>query len=224
MGTILYLIASSKPEHLSASRTVSRALVNRLASLHPGYSVEELELYEAGIPRPRWDYFGSRSCVVTGQELAKLPLQRQAEVQRMESLCTQFASADIYVLAAPMWSLSFPGIVKDYLDCVIQKDRTIAFRRERPAGLLDDRQRSFLYVQSSGGNVPWALRPAMNKGLGYVEDVMKFLGIRHVDELLVDDTGTTQEEWKKAVEKAIGKIDDLLVDLQLSGNRIRTGW
>jgi FMN-dependent NADH-azoreductase len=115
-------------------------------------------------------------------------------------------------------------IVKDYFDCVILKDKTIAFRKDRPYGLLDDRDRTFLYVQSSGGNVPWALRPAMNKGLGYVEDVVKFLGIRHVDELLVDDTGTTEAEWNKAVDKAAGKINDLLENMQLARNHIRTGW
>jgi FMN-dependent NADH-azoreductase len=109
VGKILYLIASSKPEQLSASRTVGRDLVNRLSELHRDDTVEELDLYAANIPRPRWNYFGSRSCLVTGQALTSLPLDQQAEVKRMESLCSQFISADIYVLAAPMWSLSFPG-------------------------------------------------------------------------------------------------------------------
>jgi len=224
VGKILYLIASSKPEAVSVSRTVARALVKRLMEIHPDASVEELNLYTDNIPRPHWDYFGSRSCLVSGDALKKLPLQDQAQVRRMESLCDQFISASIIVLAAPMWSLSFPGVVKDYLDCVIQKNKTIAFRKEKPVGLMGDRDRSFFYVQSSGGNIPWVLRPSMNKGLGYVEDIMRFLGFRYVDELLVDNTGTTDEEKKKAVEKAVGKIEEMLINVQLSDNHIRTGW
>ena len=49
-------------------------------------------------------------------------------------------------------------------------------------------------MQSSGGNVPWMLRPILNKGLNYVEDIIKFMGIKKFEELLVDDTGFTEEE------------------------------
>ena len=35
-----------------------------------------------------------------------------------------------------------------------------------------------VYIQSSGANVPWVLRPILNKGLNYVEDVIKFMGIK----------------------------------------------
>ena len=34
----------------------------------------------------------------------------------------------------------------------------------------------------------------MNKGLEYIEDIMKFIGIKHFEKLLVDGTGTNEEE------------------------------
>jgi FMN-dependent NADH-azoreductase len=140
----------------------------------------------------------------------------------MTRLCDQFVGASVYVLAAPMWSLSFPGILKDYLDCIVQTGKTITFDPDdqRPRGLLDDRERSFLYVQSSGGNIPWLARPALNKGLNYVEDLMKFIGIRHVETLLVDDTGTTAEEGRHAIEKAKDKIETVLERLELRGRAV----
>ena len=67
-----------------------------------------------------------------------------------------------------------------------------------------------VYIQSSGGNVPWMLRPILNKGLNYVEDIIKFMGIKKFEELLVDDTGFTEEEKQEAINKASEKIDDII--------------
>ncbi len=54
------------------------------------------------------------------------------------------------------------------------------------------------------------LRPIMNKGLNYVEDIIKFMGIKKFEELLVDGTGFTEEEKQEAISKAIDKIDDVI--------------
>ena len=71
-------------------------------------------------------------------------------------------------------------------------------------------QRTMVYIQSSGGNVPWMLRPILNKGLNYVEDIMKSMGIKKFEELLVDGTGFTEEEKQEAINKAYEKIDDII--------------
>lgn len=67
-----------------------------------------------------------------------------------------------------------------------------------------------VYIQSSGGEIPWLLRMVMNKGLNYVEDIIKTLGIKRFEELLVDGTGFTEEEKSAAVTKAVGKIDNII--------------
>ena len=215
MKNILYITANSKPEILSASKSVSRAIIDRLKAHYPDCTVEELDLYEENIPRPKYNYFSSRSCSASGPALQRLTAEEQEDVKKMNKLCDQFVSATVYVLAAPMWSLSFPGILKDYIDSIVLKDKTITFDDQKPKGLLDDKERSFLYVQSSGGNIPWLARPVLNKGLNYVEELMKLLGIKHVETLLVDDTGTTEEEGRHAIDKATEKIDSVLERLEL---------
>lgn len=93
-----------------------------------------------------------------------------------------------------MWSLSFPSPIKEYIDCIVQDGKTIKFVENKPHGTLNDIDRSMVYIQSSGGHIPWMLKPIMNKGLNYIESIMKFIGIKKFDELLVDGTGTTEEE------------------------------
>lgn len=127
-------------------------------------------------------------------------------------MCNQFIEADVYVIAAPMWSLSFPAPLKEYIDCIVQADKTITFPKkgEKPEGLLNDKPRTVVYIQSSGENIPWMTRPMFNKGLDYIEDIMKFMGISKFERLLVDSTGTTEQERKEAIESAKEKIDTII--------------
>ncbi len=213
MKKLLYIIANSKTEEQSSSRTVSRKLVNTILEKASDVKLEELNLYEDHIPQLKGCYFESRSAIVNSEARSKLSMEEQNEVAKIEHLCDQFKDSDIYVLAAPMWSLSFPAPVKEYLDCIIQTGKTISFENNKPHGLMNDKQRSFIYVQSSGGEIPWLLKPALSKGLNYVHEIMKFIGIDTFHELLVDGTGATEEERQKAIKTAIDKIPPLVEKL-----------
>lgn len=213
MKKLLYIIANSKAEEQSSSRTVSRRLVNAILGKVPDVELEELNLYEEHIPQLKGCYFESRSAIVSSEARNKLTAEEQKEVTKVEHLCDQFKAADIYVLAAPMWSLSFPAPVKEYLDCIIQAGKTISFEDNKPHSLMDDKQRIFIYVQSSGAKIPWILKPALSKGLNYVHEIMKFIGINTFDELLVDGTGTTEEERQNAIKAATDEIPQLVEKL-----------
>lgn len=215
MGKLLYIVANSKPEEISSSKTVGRDLVNSILEKYTDLSLEEVDLYKEYIPRPKYTYFSGRSTLVSGEALSKLTTQEQNDVQQMSKLCDQFVSASIYVVASPMWSLSFPAVLKDYIDCIIQANKTITFRDDKPSGLLNDSPRTFIYVQSSGANIPWLLKPVLDKGLNYVEDIIKFIGVSKFEELLVDGTGTTETEKYEAIEKAKGKMNSILDQIQL---------
>lgn len=214
MGKLLYITANSKPENLSSSKTVGRAFVNQFKAKHPDFAVEELDLYNTHLPLPRHNYYESRSTLVSKQAFDALPPADQAEVKQMIKLCDQFVSADVYVLAAPMWSLSFPAPVKGYIDCIVQTGKTIKFDgSEKPKGLLNDRVRTFVYVQSSGANIPWLIEPVIDKGVNYVEVIMKYLGIAKFEDLLVDGTGTTEAERQEAIANAERKIENMISTL-----------
>lgn len=214
MNKLLYITVNSKPEELSSSRTVGRAFVNRFLEVHPEFSVEELDLYKEHIPRLEYQYFESRNCIVNEEACEQLPEKEKQEVHKIVKLCNQFREADVYVIAAPVWSLSFPAPLKEYIDCIVQTGKTIKFEGERPIGLLGDRTRTAVYIQSSGGNIPWIAKPIFNKGLNYVEDIFKMMGIMKFQELLVDSTGLTEEDRQHAMERAKGKIDDIIKNVK----------
>jgi FMN-dependent NADH-azoreductase len=208
---LLYISVNSKPEELSSSKTVARNFINAFLEKYKDFKVEEVDLYKEHIPRLEYQYFSERNCVISEEAAEKLPEKEQREVRRIRELCDQFISSDMYVIAAPMWSLSFPAPLKEYIDCIVQTDKTISFKTsKKPKGLLDDKYRSVVYIQSSGGDIPWMLDSIMDKGENYIANIMKIIGIKQVQELKVDGTGKTEEERQEAISKANKKIKSII--------------
>lgn len=213
---LLYISVNSKPENLSSSKMVARKFINKFLERNGDFKVEEVDLYKEHIPRLEYQYFKDRNCVITEEDAKKLPEKDQKEIRKIRDLCDQFISAQMYVIAAPMWSLSFPAPLKEYIDCIVQEEKTISFEKgKKPKGLLDDKERAVVYIQSSGGNIPWILDPIMDKGENYVAQIMKAMGIKNVQELKVDSTGTTEEERENAIREAEEKIDSILDRINL---------
>lgn len=213
---LLYISVNSKPENLSSSKMVARKFINKFLERNGDFKVEEVDLYKEHIPRLEYQYFKDRNCVISEEEAKKLPEKDQKEIRKIRDLCDQFISAQMYVIAAPMWSLSFPAPLKEYIDCIVQEEKTISFEKgKKPKGLLDDKERAVVYIQSSGGNIPWILDPIMYKGENYVAQIMKAMGIKNVQELKVDATGTTEEERENAIRDAEEKIDSILDRINL---------
>lgn len=213
---LLYISVNSKPENLSSSKMVARKFINKFLERNGDFKVEEVDLYKEHIPRLEYQYFKDRNCVISEEEAKKLPEKDQKEIRKIRDLCDQFISAQMYVIAAPMWSLSFPAPLKEYIDCIVQEEKTISFEKgKKPKGLLDDKERAVVYIQSSGGNIPWILDPIMDKGENYVAQIMKAMGIKNVQELKVDATGTTEEERENAIRDAEEKIYSILDRINL---------
>lgn len=212
---LLYISVNSKPESLSSSKTVARKFINKFLEKNPDFDVEEVDLYKEHIPRLEYTYFEDRNCVINEEAAKKLPEKDQREIQKIRDLCMQFCNADMYVIAAPMWSLSFPAPLKEYMDCIIQDNITIKVNKGKmPEGLLKDRYRALVYIQSSGGNIPWAADVVMDRGENYIRDMMKILGIATVKELKVGGTGTTEKERLNAIEDAEEKIDTIINEIK----------
>lgn len=63
----------------------------------------------------------------------------------------QFADADEIVIAAPFWDLSFPAILKAYIEQITVSGITFEYKNGRPSGLC--RAKSLIYVTTSGGPI-----------------------------------------------------------------------
>lgn len=208
---ILYLQASSKNVELSTSKQVGNELLKYLIkNIDEDVTVQTIDMYNYYIPLPKASYFTSRASLVKDKDFENLNEEEKNDVRIMEELCDMFLEADIILLAYPMWSLSFPSIVKRYLDCIILNNKLIEIDNDKVTGLLKDKKRVFICVQSSGADYPVLLSKFLNHGISYLKEVFLFLGIDKFIPILVEGTEQNNIGKEEAIEKARDEFSSTL--------------
>ena len=210
MKKLLYISVNPKPEDLSISKTVGREFVNRFLTKNSDYELEELDLYNENIPELNYKLFKGRADLVSGADYDSLTESDKKSVDRINFLSDQFLNADTYVISAPMWSLSFPSRLKSYMDCIILNGKVIDVSPEEVTGLLKDKKRDMVYIQSSGGEYPKLLGSKVNHGVYYVKDIFKFLGINKFEKILVEGIDMPDIGKDIAMKKAFEDVEDII--------------
>lgn len=207
---LLFISSSSKPEEYSTSKTVGRYMLKQFLQKYPDTVIEEIDLYTTNLPLFNYRLFSGRATLPTADEYEKLSEEEKQQVNRINELCDQFLRADRYILSAPMWSLFFPAILKQYLDCIIIQGKLIDVSPTHARGLLGDKERKMVYIQSSGGLYPIALTRKLNQGLRYLEDIFCFLGISDFRKVLVEGVESPKIGKELAIQYAKEDIDHLM--------------
>lgn len=210
MAQVLYISASSKPEELSTSKTVARYMINQYMQKHPSDTIEEVDLYESQIPMINYKLISGRASLATGEEFNSLNEEEKQQINRINLLSNQFISADKYIISAPMWSLFFPAILKQYLDCIIINGKLIDISTDKVKGLLDDKERKMIYIQSSGGIYPAIISWKLNQGAKYLEDIFGFLGIKTFKKVMIEGVDMNDIGKEQAIAEAKEDVDYLL--------------
>jgi FMN-dependent NADH-azoreductase len=215
MGKILYITVDTKPENESVCKMIGKDLVNKLISKHPDSTVEELDLYASNLPEMSSEFVTEEISLVTGDAYQKLSDINKKAVDRIDELCNQFLNSDIYIIAAPMWSLSFPSKLKQYIDCIVLGNKFLVFEHgnNKPKPLLNDKKRSMVYIQTSGGDFPFWMEYKINYGVDYCHDLFKGLGMEKFEKVLVEGTIQYKDEKDKYMHKAYKDIEKIIEQL-----------
>lgn len=215
MGKILYIVVDTKPENESVCKTIGKEFINKFLSKNPNYKFEELDLYASNIPEMNSEFVTEEVTLVTGEAYDKLSDKQKKEVDRIDELCNQFLDSDMYVIAAPMWSLSFPSRLKQYIDCIVLGNKFLAFQNgnNKPTPLLDNKERAMIYIQASGGDFPFWMEYKINYGVDYCHDLFKGLGIKKFEKILIEGTVQYKNEKDKYMDKAHNDIEKIIEKL-----------
>ncbi len=136
----------------SVSRThrLAEALENRF---YEGYTVNEVNLYEISIPELNEERIRARDEALSRGDFS----------DPCFDLAKQFSQADRIIVAAPYWDLSFPAVLKTYLEAVSVNGITFMYSAEGiPQGLC--KAEKLYYVTTSGGEIG-----ELNYGYDYVK-------------------------------------------------------
>lgn len=195
MSKVLYIKANIKPEDQSRTFKVSDKFVEEYKKNNPNDEVVTLDLYKENIDflRP--------------EDLEKLFSPKDEESKNHPKLkyAYQFAEADKYIIAAPMWNLSIPAILKAYIDYVSVSGITFKYTAQGPVGLLNNKKA--VHIVSRGGdynNSPYEM------GDRYLKTILGFFGITDMETIALDNTDTGIVDVNEIVENGIKQAKEIV--------------
>ena len=188
MSKVLYVKANIKNEGESRTFKVSDSFVEEYKKNNPEDEIITLDLYKENIDFLRAD------------DLGKLfgPKDEESKNNSILKYAYQFADADKYIIAAPMWNLSFPAILKAYIDYVSVSGITFKYTAEGPVGLLNNKKA--VHIVSRGGgydNSPYEM------GDRYLRTILGFFGIKDIETIAIDNLDVMGVNVKEKVEEGI---------------------
>ena len=115
----------------------------------------------------------------------------------------QFAEADVIVIAAPYWDLSFPAILKAYFEQINVVGLTFEYTEDgRPRGLC--RARKLIYVTTAGGPII-----SDEYGYGYVKALAQtFYGIPEVSQIKAEGLDVIGADVERILKEALENQQD----------------
>ncbi|MCF0159143.1 MAG: NAD(P)H-dependent oxidoreductase [Veillonella sp.] len=180
---ILYVNSCIREE--SRTDRIARALLNKLGDY------EEVQLAKEDIQPLTLEGLEKRTKLISENDYT-------AEEFRFAK---QFAEADIIVVSAPFWDLSFPAALKAYFENIYITGIVSEYGPDgRPHGLCNARK--LYYVTTAGG--PYTPDYSYN----YVRDLaMNYFGIKDAKLILAEMLDVEGFDAEKIVEATISNLE-----------------
>ena len=173
----------------SASRALTRAIVERWAAASPGIEVTYRDLATHPLPHL------SAGAVQRTDEL---------EAARNEAVLREFLDTDVIVIGAPLYNFSVPSQLKAWIDRISVAGRTFRYTSQGPEGLAGGK-RVIIAVTRGGVYAPEAHAEFAES---YLKFLFGFLGVRDVSVVRAEGLALSAGQRTAALEAALATIPD----------------
>lgn len=197
MSTVLYIKANAKPEGASRTFMISDKFMETYRDSHPNDKIITLDLYKENIR------FLSESDINT----VFGPKNEESRNNPILKYAYQFAEADKYVIAEPMWNLSIPAILKAYIDYITVTGITFKYTENGAVGLLQNKKA--VNIVARGGMYSKEPYSMYEMGDRYLRTILGFLGITDYTTISAENLDVIGQDVEAIIGNAIRSAEDL---------------
>ncbi len=197
MAKVLYIKSSPKGEFSNTNR-ISDAFINKYKESNPSDEVITLELNELDLK------------FLSGADLADT-FGEKTEASKEHPILKyayQFLEADKYVFSTPMWNLSFPAVVKAYLDYICVVGITFKYTEHGPVGLCENKKA--IHITSRGGDYSNEYTAPLESGDKYLKILLNFLGVKDYTTVAADALDVATNDKEQIIADTIEKANSLV--------------
>lgn len=193
MSKVLYIKANPKSDNDSFTFKISETFVEEYKKSNPEDEIIILDLYKEDV-KP-----------LSSKDLGDI---FSTDDNPMKKYANGFAEADKYIIAAPFWNLSFPGILKDYIDRIVVAGITFKYTEEGPIGLLKNKKA--VHIVARGGKYTVPPYNAYEMGDKYLRTILGFLGVNKVETIPLEMTSVLKgQDLDNAVNNTMMKAKEV---------------
>lgn len=197
MEQLLFINACVRGEK-SRSLKLARRFLDRWQQAHPDGAITEVDLCKDR-PVPQYpEVLAERDAL---WEAGKLD-------HPMFDLAHQFANADRIVIAAPFWELSFPAILKIYLERITVTNITFGYN-EQGANVGLCKAGKLLLITTRGGNFSLPETAWMEMGARQLEALCAMYGIPSFQCLAAEGLDDIRNDKEAILAEAMSRADAL---------------
>ena len=176
--TILHIDSSISGEQ-SASRAISRSIVDQLRALNPDAAVIARDLVTQPLPHLTLDAFAD------------------------SSVLDEFLAADMIVIGAPMYNFTLPTQLKAWLDRILVAGKTFRYTETGPEGLAKGK-RVIVALARGGFYDLGSPASALEHLETYLRGVFNFIGIEP-EFVAADGLAIGPEQREASIKQALGE-------------------
>ncbi|MDE1726640.1 MAG: NAD(P)H-dependent oxidoreductase [Thaumarchaeota archaeon] len=189
-------------------RSNTRKILEEFKSRVKNSTIEELDLTK-DVP----DLFLSDNLMayISRDYLGQsLPPEQKSLLTKMDKMTEQVKSADMVVLAYPMFNFSMPAAVKAWFDSIMLKGHTWDAKDGSYAGLMQGKKA--LTIVSSGGAYSTGPMKAWEHALSLSNAEFQFMGFSEVKGVLAEAMNRDEDTKASNFAKAIKDIHAIAHD------------
>ncbi len=176
----------------SNTRKLAEAFIDNLSK---EYKVKHLKLEDENLKPLVGEWFYSR------QEILDTTSER---THPRFDYAHEFAEADLIVIAAPFWDLSFPALLKIYIENVSIDGVTFTTGEEGLKGLC--KANNLVYLTTRGG---FYNDSPMESALPQLRNLSEFFGIQNFHSIGVDGMNVEGYDAEASLNEAIKEASEL---------------
>ena len=197
MSKVLYIKANIKPEGQSRTFKISDKFVEEYKKQNPEDEIITLDLYKENIN------------FLNGEDLEAIygPKNDDSKNHPVLKYAYEFAEADKYIIAAPMWNLSTPSILNAYMDYVSVTGITFKYTERGPVGLCNGKKA--IHIVSRGGKYSEGPAAMLEMGDRYLKSIFAFFGITDFTSIVAEGLDVIGQDVESIIEDKIKEAKEV---------------
>nr|WP_263328481.1 NAD(P)H-dependent oxidoreductase [Neobacillus sp. Marseille-Q6967] len=202
MAALLYITANPKGPEKSKGLQIGQTFINTIREECPDMHIRKIDLFAFDeVAQMDTELVSARGKLAGyGYTFDQLTEVEREKILKMHALANEFITYEYYVFVSPLWNLSSPAVLKDFLDNLFIAGKTFAHTSNGPKGLLSGKKA--IHIHTRGGQYTGTPMQELESGDRYLRIALNFLGIEVMDTIVAEALDLYPQKAPEIVAKA----------------------